>query len=190
MPIPKPQLVTTLPETNSQSTWKWMVGIRSFPFGARPIFRGQLLVSGSVVDRFDSNWKYPQIKLRILSSKDTRGEKKPKIFDRKYPPYPLQQTNIAMKCAYFFNGYISSGRVHFPASYVRWSRSVANDSRWTLPRMFKPDRFTDEHCSLKSHVHLMRKMYTSCSNQRTAVKLTPALWKRRSGCYIYFSNNP
>ena len=29
-------------------TWKWMVGIRSFPFGARPIFRGDLLVSGSV----------------------------------------------------------------------------------------------------------------------------------------------
>ena len=25
----------TLPETNSQSTWKWMVGIRSFPFGAK-----------------------------------------------------------------------------------------------------------------------------------------------------------
>ena len=23
----------TLPETNSKSTWKWMVGIRSFPFG-------------------------------------------------------------------------------------------------------------------------------------------------------------
>ena len=29
-------------------TWKWMVGRRSFPFGARPIFRGELLVSGSV----------------------------------------------------------------------------------------------------------------------------------------------
>ena len=33
----------TVPETNSKSTWKWMVGIRSFPFGARPIFRGELL---------------------------------------------------------------------------------------------------------------------------------------------------
>ncbi len=29
-------------------TWKWMVGIRLFPFGARPIFRGELLVSGIV----------------------------------------------------------------------------------------------------------------------------------------------
>ncbi len=28
--------------------WKWMVGIQSFPFGARPIFRCELLVSGSV----------------------------------------------------------------------------------------------------------------------------------------------
>jgi len=28
------------------STWKWMVGIRSFHFGARPIFRGELLVLG------------------------------------------------------------------------------------------------------------------------------------------------
>ena len=38
----------TLPETNSKSPWKWMVGIRSFPFGFRPIFRGELLVSGRV----------------------------------------------------------------------------------------------------------------------------------------------
>ena len=29
-------------------TWKWMVGIRLFPFGARPIFRCKLLVSGGV----------------------------------------------------------------------------------------------------------------------------------------------
>ncbi len=42
----------TLPETKpaSGNTWKWMVGIRSFPFGARPIFRGELLVSGSVFE--------------------------------------------------------------------------------------------------------------------------------------------
>ena len=37
----------TLPETNSKSTWKWMVGIRSFPLGW-PIFRGELFVLGSV----------------------------------------------------------------------------------------------------------------------------------------------
>ena len=29
-------------------TWKWMLGIRSFPFGLRPIFRGKLLVYLSV----------------------------------------------------------------------------------------------------------------------------------------------
>ena len=29
-----------------------MVGIRSFPFGFRPIFRGELLVSGRVTGRF------------------------------------------------------------------------------------------------------------------------------------------
>ena len=29
-------------------TWKWMIGRRSFPFGARPIFRCELLVSGRV----------------------------------------------------------------------------------------------------------------------------------------------
>ena len=41
---------STLPETNSKSTWKWMVGIRiwSFPWGRRPIFRGELLVAGTV----------------------------------------------------------------------------------------------------------------------------------------------
>ena len=32
------------PPWNQHSTWKWMVGIRSFPFGAQPIFRGELLV--------------------------------------------------------------------------------------------------------------------------------------------------
>ena len=35
-------------KTDSKRTWKWMVGIQSFPFGARPIFRCELLVSGSV----------------------------------------------------------------------------------------------------------------------------------------------
>ena len=29
-------------------TWKWMVGRRPFPFGARPVFRGELLALGSV----------------------------------------------------------------------------------------------------------------------------------------------
>ena len=38
----------TLPETNSKSPYKWMVGIRSFPIGFRPIFRGEPLVSGRV----------------------------------------------------------------------------------------------------------------------------------------------
>ena len=32
----------TLPETNMLSIWKWMVGIRSFPFGARPICRREM----------------------------------------------------------------------------------------------------------------------------------------------------
>ena len=32
-------------------TCKRMVGIRPFPFGARPIYRGELLGSGSVIDR-------------------------------------------------------------------------------------------------------------------------------------------
>ena len=31
------------PETDSKSTWKLMVGRQAFPFGARPIFRGELL---------------------------------------------------------------------------------------------------------------------------------------------------
>ena len=33
-------------------TWKWMIGIRLFPFGGRPIFRGDMLVSGSVLNPF------------------------------------------------------------------------------------------------------------------------------------------
>ena len=35
-------------------TKKWMVGIRSFPFGSLPIFRGEPLVLGSVTCRFVS----------------------------------------------------------------------------------------------------------------------------------------
>ena len=31
---------STLPETNSKRTWKWVVGRRSFPSGFRPIFTG------------------------------------------------------------------------------------------------------------------------------------------------------
>ena len=37
----------TFPETSSKSTWKWMVGRRSFPFGMG-YFQGELLVSGRV----------------------------------------------------------------------------------------------------------------------------------------------
>ena len=33
--------VSTLPETNSESPWKWMVGRQSFPFGFGHIFQGQ-----------------------------------------------------------------------------------------------------------------------------------------------------
>ena len=38
----------TLPETNSKSTWKWMVGRLSRFLLGSPIFRSKLLVSGSV----------------------------------------------------------------------------------------------------------------------------------------------
>ncbi len=45
---PLPSLSHSL-KLNSKSIWKWMVGIRLFPFGAfRPIFRCELLISGSV----------------------------------------------------------------------------------------------------------------------------------------------
>ena len=33
------------------STWKWMVGIRSFPFGFRPTYRCELLVLGRINER-------------------------------------------------------------------------------------------------------------------------------------------
>ena len=52
--------VITLPETNSKSPWKWMVGIRSFPIGeAGPIFRGKMAVSfregGAKQDSMEAN---------------------------------------------------------------------------------------------------------------------------------------
>ncbi len=48
-------------------TWKWMVGIRSFPFGARPIFRGfKWLVSGRLVTRLTN----PQ---QLISNKRAVG---------------------------------------------------------------------------------------------------------------------
>ena len=37
----KLKITLRYPPWNKHSTWKWMVGIRSFPFGARPIFRGE-----------------------------------------------------------------------------------------------------------------------------------------------------
>ena len=40
--------IDTLPETNSKSTWKWMVGSLSRFLLRSPIFRSKLLVSGSV----------------------------------------------------------------------------------------------------------------------------------------------
>lgn len=41
--FPKPEtILTTLPETDSEITEKWMIRRRSFPVGARPIFRGKL----------------------------------------------------------------------------------------------------------------------------------------------------
>ena len=36
-------------------TWKWMVGIRSFPFGARPIFRGVCCLLQGVFHHFFSS---------------------------------------------------------------------------------------------------------------------------------------
>ncbi len=43
---------STLPETNSKSPWKSMVGRQVFPFGARPIFREELAALGSVAHHF------------------------------------------------------------------------------------------------------------------------------------------
>ncbi len=49
---------STLPKTNSKSPWKWMVGIRSFSFGARPIFRGELAVSFRECSKnANENWR-------------------------------------------------------------------------------------------------------------------------------------
>ena len=44
------QTEDTLPETNSKSTWKWMVGRLNFLLGW-PIFRGELLVSGRIFSK-------------------------------------------------------------------------------------------------------------------------------------------
>ena len=58
--------IGTLPETNSKSTWKWMVGTRSFPFGARHIFRcfvrfreGKLGVMNPQISNQNTSWIYP-----------------------------------------------------------------------------------------------------------------------------------
>ena len=42
-----PNFLSIVPsQKRTVCTWKWMVGRQSFPFGPRPIFRGELLVSG------------------------------------------------------------------------------------------------------------------------------------------------
>ena len=48
-------------ETNSKRPWKMLLERRSFPFGFRPIFRGEvLLVSGSVHGKPSTTNQYPQ----------------------------------------------------------------------------------------------------------------------------------
>ena len=44
----RPVCYTRDPETNSKSTWKWMVGIRLFPF-SDGLCSGDMLISGSVI---------------------------------------------------------------------------------------------------------------------------------------------
>ena len=44
-------LEPSLPETNSYSTWKWILGIRLFPFLGNPIFIFELLVSRRVIHK-------------------------------------------------------------------------------------------------------------------------------------------
>ena len=47
--FPQKKIPGTLKRSQRVYTWKWVVGIRSFPLGAfRPIFRRELIVSGSV----------------------------------------------------------------------------------------------------------------------------------------------
>ena len=48
----------TLPETNHKSTWKGMVGIPSFPFGARPIFRCYVSFREGAPIWFEGKWHY------------------------------------------------------------------------------------------------------------------------------------
>ena len=52
-----PTRVPSLKLTASKRPWTWMVGRRTFLFGARPILRGELLVSGRVTFKmlFSSN---------------------------------------------------------------------------------------------------------------------------------------
>jgi len=61
-------------------TWNLMVGRRSFPFGARPIFRCKLLVSGRVRHQIPKrSWKY--LHLYIVASSRLYGWKHPSHTD-------------------------------------------------------------------------------------------------------------
>ncbi len=59
------KLPLTLPETNSKSTWKWMVGRRSFPFGFGALFSGYGKLPGRVSDPFT--------RLSLVTSNDREG---------------------------------------------------------------------------------------------------------------------
>ena len=58
--IPR-SLINTPPLKLTARTRKWMVGRRSFPFGARPIFRCEPLVSGSVYHQISSTSGHGQL---------------------------------------------------------------------------------------------------------------------------------
>ena len=76
--LPSLSIDGTLPETNRYSTWKWMVGRWSLPFGSWPIFRGAMLVSGRIISIASENHRLqdprtqrPQDNTHFLPRKET-----------------------------------------------------------------------------------------------------------------------
>ena len=76
-------------------TWKWMVGIRSFPFGFRPIFRGKLAVSFRESTNFQSTWYYLIQSSTSSWSTLTRPELTPEgSWGREFPPKKIREIHV------------------------------------------------------------------------------------------------
>ena len=129
----KPPAKMTLPVTNISRPRKWMVGIRSFPLGARPIFMGEVLVLERVIIT----------KQRVLDRPKLGGGNSNIFYFHPYPGEMIQ-----------FDQYVSKG-LKPPSSFgsskksrgwsvwralnsIGWALQILHFASWMINATFPP----------------------------------------------------